>query len=237
MIFLLKATVWEETQATDDQGSDSYQFSPPEETAAKSVNCDVAPQENSICNGGVFNKPAVKIYGKTKKGRLEKYRQNNSEDCSEKHVDTNAVGNKLEQSGQKVLTYKGGKPLKGTRRKSVLLKGNETVLSDTKVPERVQAKEKCFGRKLKKKIVKGTVSSVAVSSCNDEEIEDAKEIEKQLIDSADNLQFGVNNEDSNVEMEEYPDTECFTQVKSRDECKESTALEINTGPLDEGELL
>jgi len=85
--------------------------------------------------------------------------------------------------------------------------------------------------------VKGTASCVAVSSCNDEEIENSKEFEKQLIDSGDNLQFGVNNEDDNMEMEEYADTECFTQVKSRDECKESIALEANTGPLDEGELL
>lgn len=234
MIFLLKATVWEEeTQATADQGSDSYQFSPPEETAAKSVDCDVALQENSICNGTVFKKPAMKTYGKTKKGTLEKYTKNNSEE----HVDTNAVGNKLEQSSQKVLTCKGGKPSKSKKGKSFLPKGNETVLSDTKVPERVEAKDKCFGRKLKKKRVKGAASSVAVSSCNDEEIENAKQIEKQLIESGDNLQFGVNNEDNNTEMEEYADTECFTQVKSRDECKESSALDTNTGPLDEGELL
>ncbi|KAM7448499.1 BRCA1-associated RING domain protein 1 [Porites harrisoni] len=224
-------TAWEETQATDDQGSDSYQFSPREETAAKSINCDVALQENSICNERVFKKPAMKTYGKTKKGTLEKYTQNNSEE----HVDTSAVGNKLEQSGQKVLTCKGGKPSKSKKGKSVLPKGNETVVSDTKVPERVEIKEKCFGRKLRKKRAKGTASSVAVSSCNDEEIENAKEIEKQLIESGDNLQFGVNNEDDNIEMEEYTDTECFTQVKSRDECKESSALEANTGPLDEVE--
>lgn len=233
MFFLLKATAWEETQATDDQGSDSYQFSPPEETTAKSINCGVALQENSICNERVFKKPAMKTYGKTKKETLQKYMQNNSEE----HVDTNAVGNKLEQSDQKVLTCKGGKPSKSKKGKSVLPKGNETVVSDTKVPERVEIKEKCFGRKLRKKRVKGTASSVAVSSCNDEEIENAKEIEKKLIESGDNLQFGVNNEDDNIEMEEYGDTECFTQVKSRDECKERSALEANTGPLDEGELL
>ena len=233
MIFLLKTTAWEETQATDDQGSDSYQFSSPEATAAKSINCDVALQENSICNGTVFKKPAMKTYGKTKKGTLEKYMQNNSEE----HVDTNAVGNNLEQSDQKVLTCKGGKPSKSKKGKSVLPKGNETVVSDTKVPERVEIKEKCFGRKLKNKRVKVTASCVAVSSCNNEEIENAKETEKQLIESGDNLQFGVNNEDDNIEMEEYADTECFTQVKSRDECKERSALEANTGPLDEGELL
>ena len=233
MIFLLKTTAWEETQATDDQGSDSYQFSSPEATAAKSINCDVALQENSICNGTVFKKPAMKTYGKTKRGTLEKYMQNNSEE----HVDTNAVGNNLEQSDQKVLTCKGGKPSKSKKGKSVLLKGNETVVSDTKVPERVEIKEKCFGRKLKNKRVKVTASCVAVSSCNNEEIENAKEIEKQLMESEDNLQFGVNNEDDNIEMEEYADTECFTQVKSRDECKERSALEANTGPLDEGELL
>ena len=233
MILLLKATAWEETQATDDQGSDSYQISSLEETAAKSINCDVTLQENSICNERVFKKPAMKTYGKTKKGTLEKYMQNNSEE----HVDTSAVGNTLEQSGQKVLTYKGGKPSKSKKGKSVLPKGNETVLSDTKVPERVEIKEKCFGRKLKNKRVKVTASSVAVSSCNNEEVENAKKIEKQLMESGDNLQFGVNNEDDNIEMEEYADTECFTQVKSRDECKESIALEANTGPLDEGELL
>ena len=233
MIFPLKATAWEETQATGDQGSDSYQFSSPEETAAKSINCDVALQENSICNGTVFKKPAMKTYGKTKKVPLEKYTQNN---CQE-HVDTNAIGNNLEQIGQKVLTCKGGKPSKSKKGKSILPKGNETVLCDTKVPERVEIKEKCFGKKLKKRRVKGTASSVTVSSCNDEEVENAKEIEKKLIESGDNLQFGVNNEDDNIEMEEYTDTECFTQVKSRDECKESSALEGNTGPLDEGELL
>ena len=233
MFFLLKTTASEETQATDDQESDSYQFSPPEESTAKSINCDVALQENSICNERVFKKPAMKTYGKTKKGTLQKCMQNNSEE----HVDINAVGNKLEQSDQKVLTCKGGKPSKSKKGKSVLPKGNETVVSDTKVPERVEIKEKCFGRKLKKKRVKATASCVAVSSCNDEEIENAKEIEKQLIGSGDNLQFGVNNEDDNIEMEEYTDTECFTQVKSRDECKESSALEANTGPLDEGELL
>ena len=233
MILLLKATAWEETQATDDQGSDSYQISSLEETAAKSINCDVTLQENSICNERVFKKPAIKTYGKTKKETLEKYMQNNSEE----HVDTSAVGNTLEQSGQKVLTYKGGKPSKSKKGISVLPKGNETVLSDTKVPERVEIKEKCFGRKLKNKRVKVTASSVAVSSCNNEEVENAKKIEKQLMESGDNLQFGVNNEDDNIEMEEYADTECFTQVKSRDECKESIALEANTGPLDEGELL
>lgn len=223
MFFLLKTTAWEETQATDDQESDSYQFSPPEESTAKSINCDVALQENSICNERVFKKPAMKTYGKTKKGTLQKCMQNNSEE----HVDTNAVGNKLEQSDQKVLTCKGGKPLKSKKGQSVLPKGNETVVSDTKVPESVEIKEKCFGRKLRKERV----------TCNDEEIENAKEIEKKLIESGDNLQFGVNNEDDNIEMEEYADTECFTQVKSRDECKESSALEANTGPLDEGELL
>lgn len=233
MFFLLKATAWEETQATDDQGSDSYQFSPLEETTAKSINCGVALQENSICNERVFKKPAMKTYGKTKKGTLEKYMQNNSKE----HVDTSSVGDKLEQSDQKVLTCKGGKPSKSKKGKSVLTKGNETVLSDTTVPERVEIKEECFGRKLKNKKVKATASCVAVSSCNNEEIENAKEIEKQLMESEDNLQFGVNNEDDNIEMEEYADTECFTQVKSRDECKESSALEANTGPLDEGELL
>ena len=233
MIFLLKGTAWGETQATDDQGSGSYHFSPPEETAAKSINCDVALQENSICNERVFKKPAMKTYGKTKKGTLEKYMQNNSEE----DVDTNAVGNTLEQSSQKVLTYKGGKPSKSKKGKSVLPKGTETVLSDSKVPERMEIKENCFGKKLRKRRVKRTASSVTVSSCNDEEIENAREIEKKLIESGDNLQFGVNNEDDNIEMEEYTDTECFTQVKSRDECKESSALEANTGPLDEGELL
>ena len=225
--------MWEETQATDDQGNDSYQSSPPEETAAKSINCDVALQENSICNGTVFKKPAMKTYGKTKKVTLEKYTQNNTEE----HVNTSAVGNKLEQSDQKVLTCKGGKPSKSKKGKSVLPKGTETVLSDTKVPERVEITEKCFGKKLKKRRVKRTASSVTVSSCNDEEIENAKEIEKKFIESGDNLQFGVNNEGDNIEMEEYGDTECFTQVKSRDECKDSSALEANTGPLDEGELL
>ena len=228
--------MWEETQATFDQETDSYQFSSPEaiEGSSKSMNkCDATVQEISLTcsNRQVFKVPAVKTYGKAKKETSAKSRQTDTySNGAKKHIDTNNVENTAEQGSGKVLTCQNGR-LSSGQEKTVLQKGNGTVLNNPKVSKRVEAKEKCFGKELKGKKVKETVGSV-VSTCSDQEIENKGNNKKLRENMSDNLLFGANNDDSSIMdiQEENNDEESFTRVKSREEHMSGSSV----GPLDEG---
>ena len=229
--------MWEETQATFEQDTDSYQFSSPEviEGSSKSMNkCDATVQEISLTcsNRQVFKVPAVKTYGKAKKETSAKGRQTDTNsNGAKKHIDTNNVENTAEQGSGKVLMCQNG-TLSSRQGKTVLQKGNGTVLNNPKVPKRVKAKEKCFGKELKRKKVKETVGSV-VSPCSDQEIENKEGNSKKLRENmSDNLLFGANNDDSSIMdiQEQNDDEESFTRVKSREEHMSGSSV----GPLDEG---
>lgn len=209
-----------------DQETDSYQFSSPVVivTAQPLNKCDAATQEISRNNKRTLREPSFKVYGKAKmrtsaKGKeIVKNKADRGNDAEPFHDDKGGVHGekeKVTKNGGKILVCQKGKLLSRGDDHS-----DKGVVEDSHSPrasKRIQAKEKCFGKGLKTRRVKKTVSSVVhVTPCGDHE--DGNNEHNHPIENADNLQFGPQEEDGCiVDPEEETVGESFTRVKSKGE--------------------
>lgn len=227
--FFYYAVVWEETQAGFDQGTDSYHFSSPDVITAKSSSnkCGTAIQEISRSNKRTYNKgSASNTCGKasvrtsTKDQQTHKNKGNDGDVSCQKNKQGVENPSKKDD-GKLILTCQNGKLL--SKEEGILEKGDVSS-KHPKLFKRVQAKEKCFGKQFiktrsitKKKMFSSTIP---VSPCNDEEIENTEQATQlQLPENDDSLQFRTEQENSCIlELEnENDDGESFTRIKLRTE--------------------
>ena len=205
------ATVeWEETQATLDQEMDSYQFSSPEVViAATSMNkCDAAVQEISRNNKKEVKEP-VKNYTRAqqniKRNAMQKSanRAENEEGKQDGYSDVEAV----ERGSGKILICQNGRL--STRQEAI--KKSTKCSSNARLTKRMQAKQKCFGKQLttERKLNK-TISSI--------DDQNRAQVDHSMKQKFDNLEFGVEDGDTNVTTADDLNIEekSFTRLRSRD---------------------
>ena len=212
-----------------DQETDSYQFSSPDviSTAQPLNKCDAATQEISRNNKRTLREPPFKVYGKAKLKTSAK----GKESVKNKAVRGNGAvlpfhNDKGGVHGEKEKVTRNGGKILVCQKGKLLSRGDDHsekgVVEDSHSPrasKRIQAKEKCFGKGLQTRRVKKTVSSVVhVSPCSDHEDGNNEQNDHQLIENADNLQFGPQEEDGCiVDTEEETVGDSFTRVKSKGE--------------------
>ena len=135
-------------------------------------------------------------------------------------------GDKGGVHGEKETVTKNGGKILVCQKGKLLSRGDDlsekVVVEDSNSPrasKRIQAKEKCFGKGLKTRSVKRTVSSVVhVTPCSDHEDGNNEQNDHQSIDNANNLQFEPQEEDGCiVDTEEETVGESFTRIKSKGE--------------------
>lgn len=207
--------MWEETQPTFDQEMDSYQFSSPEVVvAATSINkCDAAVQEITRNNKKVLKEPVkIKAYTRTQMN-IRKARQNgaNRPENEEGKPDGNGDVEIVEQGGGKILTCKNGR-LSSTQEDIKESASEEAIKcsSNARSAKRMQAKQKCFGKRLNERRLKKTFSRI--------DHQNRAQIDHKMKQNIDNLEFGVKDGDTNVTAadEENVEEKSFTRLRSRD---------------------
>ena len=221
--------VWEETRVVLVQETDSYQFSSPEVitcmTAQPLSKCDAATPEISCNNKRTSREPLFKVYSKAKmrtsaKGKgigVNKADNGVVSFCDDKQGVHGNLPEKDTREGGKILVCQNGKLLK--RGGDLSEKGVVEDSRNSRTSKRIEVKEKCFGKQLKTRRVKKTVSSVVnVSPCSDQEGGRKDQTDHQSIENTDNLQFGAQEEDGSfMDTEEATGGDSFTRVKSKGE--------------------
>lgn len=230
------AVVWEETQPTFDQEMDSYQFSSPEVVlAATSMNkCDAAVQEIVQNNKKIPKDPVkIKTYSRAQIKIATKAKGTGADrtDNGEEKQDGNADVEQVKHDGEKFLTCQNG--MLSSRKED--MKGNAseeatTFSSNPQAAKRVQAKEKCFGKRLKERRLKKTISPP--------DFENKGQNDTQLAEKADILQFGSRDESKITDKDkENVEENSFTRLRSRSSgtCMPGTLMAMfNKGPSHEG---
>ena len=238
IVFFSDATVvWEETQPTFDLEMDSYQFSSPEVVlAATSMNkCDAAVQEIAKNNKKMPKEPVkLKTYSRAQIKIATKAKQigKNRSESEETKQDGNGDVEKVKHNNGKFLTCQNG--ILSSTQEDIKENASEEASKYSSNPEagkRVQAKEKCFGRRLTERRLKKTISSP--------DLENRGQIDPQPAVKADILQFGSRDESKSTHKDkENVDEKSFTRLRSRSSegtCMPGTLMAIcNKGPSHEG---
>ncbi|KAJ7389986.1 BRCA1-associated RING domain protein 1 [Desmophyllum pertusum] len=241
------AAVWEETQPTLDQETDSYQFSSPDIVLAdKSMNkCDAAVQEISRNNKKIPWKEPVKIktYSRAKTNKTVKAKiircTIGADHGEDRKQDGNSSGAEIvEQDAGKLITFQDGvqsRKQDDDINEIALEEGTCTTFSsNSRAAKRVQAKQKCFGKQLKKRRLKKTSSSL-VSPRSDEQ--NREQNDRLLIENSDNFQFGSEDEDIEIadKDKENVNEKSFTRLRPRDSAITGSLMAmLNKGPLPQG---
>lgn len=235
--------MWEETQPTFDQETDSYQFSSPDIVLAdKSMNkCNAAVQEISRNNKKIPWKEPVKIktYSRAKTNKTAKIIRCTigADQVEDRKQDGNGSDAEIvEQDAGKLITFQDGVQ---SRKQDddineIALEEGTTFSSNSRAAKRVQAKQKCFGKQLKKRRLKKTVSSL-VSPRSDEQ--NREQNDRLLIENSDNFQFGAKDEDIEIadKDKENVNEKSFTRLRPRDSAIPGSLMAmLNKGPLPQG---
>lgn len=205
------AVEWEETQPTLDQEMDSYQFSSPEViVATTSTNkCDAAVQEISRNNKKVIEESVqIKTYTRaqmnTKRKAVQKgaNRAENEEGKLDGYSDVELV----EQGGGKILTCQNGR----LSSRQDAIKESTKCSSNARSTKQMQVKQKCFGKQVTERKLKKTISCI--------DHQNIVQVDHMMKQKFDNLEFGVEDGDTNFTYADDVDIEekSFTRLRSRD---------------------
>ena len=202
--------------------------------------CDAAVQEISRNNKNISKEPAqIKTYSRKAMDRAAKSRQITRSTC------TNRAGNGKEMQDHGGDVEVGEQDSGKFATNEILPSGQEEVKeiastsfsSNSKVEKRTQAKEKCFGKQLKKRGLQKTTSIVPQHGDNEKK----GGIDCQPTENIDTLQFEAKYENSNVtdvdmdKDKENIGTECFTRLRPRGAGTSSSLMVmLNKEPSHEG---
>ena len=217
------AVVWEETQPTLHQEMDSYHFSSPEVViAATSMNkCDAAVQE-IYNNKKVFKEPVkIKTYARAQVNiGKARYNGENRAENEEGKQDGNGHVEIVKQGGTKILTCQNGR-LSSTQE---AIKEEATKRSsNARLTERMQAKQKCFGKQLTERRLKKIIPSIDHQS--------RAQNDHKMKQKYDNLEFGFEDGDTNVTAADDVNVEekSFTRLRSVDSGSRVPEIVRSTG--------